>query len=141
MILVSSCLAGINCRFDGRSKPNEYVINLVKRGLAIPVCPEELGGLSTPREPCEPYNKKIITQSGIDLTEKFKEGAKKALDIALANECKVAILRIKSPSCGCGLIPDGTFSNKLIEGDGILTKLLKENNIRVYTEKNYIMKH
>jgi uncharacterized protein YbbK (DUF523 family) len=136
MILVSSCLAGINCRHNGNNRVNDYVVYLVTSGDAVMVCPEQLGGLSTPREPCEFYNGKFISKSGKDLTYLFEKGAQKALEIALNYKCKTAILKSKSPSCGCGLIPDGTFSDKLIEGDGILTKLLKENNIKIFNEKN-----
>jgi uncharacterized protein YbbK (DUF523 family) len=136
MILVSSCLAGINCRYDSSNCVNDYVVYLVTSGDAVMVCPEQLGGLSTPREPCEIYKNRIISKSGKDLTEFFEKGAQKTLEIALNYKCKTAILKSKSPSCGSGLIYNGTFSDKLIEGDGNLTKLLKENNIKVFNEKN-----
>jgi uncharacterized protein YbbK (DUF523 family) len=141
MILVSSCLAGINCRYNGKNSVNDYVVYLVTSGDAVMVCPEQLGGLSTPREPCEIYKDRIISKSGKDLTELFEKGAEKALEIALNYKCKTAILKSNSPSCGSGLIYDRTFSDKLIEGDGILTKLLKENNIKVFNEQNCLRKY
>lgn len=136
MKIVSACLAGINCRYDGGSKANQKVIELVKKGEAIPVCPEQLAGLTTPRTPTEEKDGKIITKDGKDLTKEFQEGAQKALKIAKSSNCKEAILKSKSPTCGCGKIYDGSFSGKLVEGDGVFTKLLKENNISVVTEED-----
>ncbi|MBT3395454.1 DUF523 domain-containing protein [archaeon] len=134
MKIVSACLAGIECRWDGKSKPCQKVIDLVKTGKAIPICPEELGGLATPREPSEQKNNKILTKSGKDLTQEFESGAEKALRIAKLNNCTKAILKSKSPSCGSKKIYDGTFSNKLIEGEGIFTKILRQNGIKVLNE-------
>ena len=136
MIVVSACLAGIKCRYDGSSKPNEKVIKLVKNKKAVLVCPEQLGELSTPRNPTEIKNGKVITNDGKDLTENFIKGAEEALKIAKMNDCKEAILKTKSPSCGCGKIYDGTFSGKLVEGDGIFTKLLKQEGIKIKTEED-----
>jgi len=133
-IIVSACLAGIKCRFDGTSKPCQKVIELVKKGEAIPVCPEELGGLKTPREEAEQRNGKVFTKSGKDLTKEFETGANAMLKIAKENNCTKAILKSKSPSCGCGKVFDGTFGGKLAKGDGIAAKLLKDNKITVVTE-------
>ena len=134
MILVSACLAGVNCRFDGRNKENIKIKELVEKGEAIPVCPEILAGLPTPRAPQEIINGRVIDKNGEDLTECFEKGAKEVLRIANKNSCKKAILKSKSPSCGSGLICDGTFSGNLIKGDGVTAKLLKENGIEVLTE-------
>ncbi len=134
MKIVSACLAGINCRWDGKNSSCSKVIELVKNGEAIPVCPEQLGELSTPRTPAEQIGDKVITKYGKDVTSNFKKGAEEALKIAKQHKCKEAILKSKSPSCGCGQVYDGTFSGKLISGDGEFTKLLKKNNIRVITE-------
>ena len=136
MKIVSACLAGIKCRYDGTAVPNDFVIKLVKDKSAIPVCPEQLAGLPTPRPPAERNGDKIITKDGKDVTEIFKKGAEKALIIAKKAGAKEAILKSKSPSCGCGEIHDGSFSGKLINGDGIFAELLKKNNIKVYTEKD-----
>lgn len=142
MYIVSACLAGIKCRYDGKDNRNEKIIQLVKEGKAIPVCPEVFGGLPIPRVPCEivlddEKNIKVINKEGVDCTENFKEGAKKTLAIAEILGVDTAILKSKSPSCGCGKIYDGTFSGKLVEGDGVAAKLLTENGIKVYNEDNY----
>lgn len=135
MIIVSACLAGIKCRYDGKANPCLKVIELVKQGKAISVCPEQLAGLPTPRPAAEQKGTKVFTQNSQDVTLEFKKGAQKALKIAKLNSCKIAILKSKSPSCGSGQIYDGTFSGKLVKGDGVFAKLLKDNGIRILTEK------
>jgi uncharacterized protein YbbK (DUF523 family) len=135
MKIISACLAGINCRWDGQARPCQKVIKLVKQGQAIPVCPEQLGGLTTPRPPAEQKGNKVFTKDGKDVTSQFKNGAKEALRIAKLTGVKEAILKSKSPSCGLGKIYDGTFSDKLIAGDGVFAKLLKKNKIKVFTEE------
>lgn len=134
MKIVSACLAGINCAYDGKSRYHKIISKLVKKGKAIPVCPEQLGGLTTPREPAEQKNNKVITKIGKDVTKEFNNGAKEVLKIAKLINCKEAILKAKSPSCGSGLIYDGSFTKTLIKGDGVTTKLLKKNKIKVLTE-------
>lgn len=139
MYLVSSCLAGINCRYDGKNNLNKKVAELVKAGEAIPVCPEVLGGLPTPRDPSEiivdkKRNKRVVSEKGKDVTAEFKLGAEKTLKIAQIVEAKKAILQQRSPSCGCGKIYDGTFSSNLIKGSGLTAELLIENGIEVLTE-------
>jgi len=136
MKLVSACLAGINCRYDGGSKPNKLVIELVKKDEAVTVCPEQLGGLPIPRLPCEKKEEKVISKDGKDVTKEFVKGAQEGLKIAKQYKCEEAILKTKSASCGCGNIYDGTFSGKLIDGDGVFTKLLKQNGIKVKTEND-----
>jgi uncharacterized protein YbbK (DUF523 family) len=111
------------------------LIELVKKGEAIPVCPEQLAGLPTPRAQTEIKKGRIYTKDGQDLTDKYKKGAAVALRVAKLVGCKMAILKSKSPSCGVGKIFDGTFSGKLIKGDGIFAKLLKKNKIKVLIEK------
>ena len=135
-IIVSACLAGINCRYDGKSNLNLKIIKLINQGIAIPVYPEQLGGLPTPRIASEIKGDEVINKLGENVTEQFKKGAEETLNIAKTFNCKKAILVQKSPSCGCGLIYDGNFSGKLIQGDGITTRLLKQNNIKVITEKD-----
>ena len=134
MKLCSACLLGLSCRYDGKSKPNEKVINLAAKETLIPICPEQLGGLSTPRKPAEQKNGQVITEDGDDVSINFESGAKQVLELAKLYDIKSAILKQRSPSCGCGQIYDGTFSRTIIEGDGITTKLLKENGIEVLTE-------
>ncbi|MDD5096707.1 MAG: DUF523 domain-containing protein [Candidatus ainarchaeum sp.] len=134
MKIVSACLAGATCRWDCSSKANAEVMELVASGKAIPVCPEQLGGLPTPRPPAEQKDGKVITKAGEDMTARFEHGANEALKIAKLAKCDEAILKSKSPSCGAGKVYDGTFSGNLVEGDGVFAKLLKENNIKVRTE-------
>jgi len=134
MKIVSACLAGVKCRYDGTSKPNKKVIELVKKGKAIPLCPEQLGGLSTPRIPSEIRGNKVINKKGKDVTAFFIKGAKEALKIAKLAKCREAILKSKSPSCGVREIYDGSFTGKTKKGDGIFTRLLKKNNINCKTE-------
>jgi len=135
MKVVSACIAGVKCRYDGSAKPCQKVIELVKKGEAIPVCPEQLGGLSTPRAPSEQKGNKVITKDGKDVTAEFEKGAHEALNIVKMAGCKEAILKSNSPSCGSGLVYDGSFSGKLIKGDGVFAKLLKANKIKVMTEE------
>ncbi len=135
-ILISGCLLGIGCRYDGKKKPlPEETLNLLKdRFNLIPVCPEQLGGLPTPRIPSERCGDKFIMADGTDVTENYRRGAKDALYIAKLFNCNMALLKEKSPSCGCGLIYDGSFSKTLAEGDGMTAQVLKENGVKVFGE-------
>ncbi|MFH1142881.1 MAG: DUF523 domain-containing protein [Candidatus Uhrbacteria bacterium] len=135
-ILVSACLAGGLTRYDGTAKPCQKIIELVKQGKAIPVCPELLAGLSVPRNPAEQKGDKVITKDGEDVTLEFESGAAKVLEIAQKYNCKKAILKSKSPSCGSGRVYDGTFSGKMTDGYGILADLLKRNGIEVIDEND-----
>lgn len=138
MILVSSCLAGINCKYNGGNNYNEKVFNLVKEGKAIPVCAEQLGGLTTPRVASEikyiDGKRYVINKAGEDVTEQFEKGANEILDLAKKLNITKAILKAKSPSCGKGKIYNGEFNGGLIQGNGILAELLIENGIEVITE-------
>ena len=133
MIIVSACLAGYRCRYDGKIVPDEEIVALIKSGGAIPVCPEMMGGLPCPRVPAERTEDglRVVTREGKDVTEAFTSGAKEALRMAKLYGCEKAILKAKSPSCGCGQIYDGTFSGTLREGDGVTAELFKENGITV----------
>ncbi|MCP4153905.1 MAG: DUF523 domain-containing protein [bacterium] len=135
MKLVSACLAGLECAYDGHHRRCDGVIELVKAGCALPVCPEQLGGLTTPRPRAEKRNNKVFTEYGIDVTPQFEKGANEALKLAKTVNCTEAIMKANSPSCGTGKIYYGTFSGKLIDGDGVCVELFKKNNIRVITEK------
>jgi uncharacterized protein YbbK (DUF523 family) len=136
MKLCSACLLGIRCRYDGKSKPYENVIELSKKEVLIPVCPEQLGGLPTPREAAEIKGDKVYTKSGKDITEYFVRGAEQVLYLARLYNIEEVILKQRSPSCDCGQIYDGTFSGKVIEGNGITTALLKRKGIKVITEED-----
>ena len=133
-ILVSACLLGHACRYDGKSKPCERVIALKDTYNLIPICPEVMGGLPTPRTPSEICGESVLMKDGRDVTENYNRGATAALEIARENACTVAILKEKSPSCGSGLIHNGLFDGGLVEGDGITTRLLKSEGIRVLGE-------
>ena len=135
MKIVSACLAGTNCRYDGSNSLNEKVANLVKEGKAIPLCPEQLGGLPTPRKPCEQKGDRVYDKSGNDLTDLFYNGAGGVLKLAKLLNCKEAILKSYSPSCGCGKVYDGTFTHTIVKGYGVTAKLLQDNGINVKTEK------
>ena len=134
MKICSACLLGVNCRYDGNAKPDEKVLKLAKEEILIPICPEQLGGLSTPRKPAEQQGEKVITKDGEDVTENFNRGGQQVLRIAKLLNIKTAILKQRSPSCGCGKIYDGTFSETIVVGDGVIAKLLKENGIEILTE-------
>ena len=133
-ILVSACLLGHACRYDGKSKPCERVIALKDTYNLVPICPEVMGGLPTPRTPSEICGELVLMKDGRNVTENYNRGAQKALEIARENACTVAILKEKSPSCGSGLIHNGLFDGGLVEGDGITAKLLKSQGIRVLGE-------
>ncbi len=133
-ILVSACLLGENYKYNGKNNYNNLVVSLAKDFEIFPICPEVFGGLSVPRLPSEILNDKVINDSDIDLTLEFKNGAYKALQIALDNDIKYAILKEKSPSCGVRQIYDGTFSGNLIVGKGITTRLLEEHGIKCFSE-------
>ncbi len=136
MKLCSACLLGVNCRYDGGNKRNAKVMELSRKEKLIPVCPEQLGGLPTPREVTERKGRKVFTASGNDVTDYFVRGANAVLKIARKNGVKGAILKQRSAACGCGQIYDGTFSGKVMEGDGVTAELLKANGIKVVTEED-----
>jgi uncharacterized protein YbbK (DUF523 family) len=146
MIIVSACLCGLNTRYDGKSNLDEKVIKLLREGKAVLVCPEQLGGMSTPRPPHEIQGgtgaevldgfAKVIGINGADGTKEFIAGAYEVLKLAEDIGAKAAILKAKSPSCGCGEIYDGTFSGTKIQGNGVTAELLIRSGIKVYTEED-----
>ena len=131
MILVSACLAGIDCAYDGKHRLNSKIKEMVDKKEAIPVCPEVLGGRTVPRTKAEIKAGaiEVIDENGIDVTHEFLKGAEKTLEIAKKYNIKEAVLKSKSPSCGVGKVYDGSFKGKLINGDGITVALLKRNRI------------
>ena len=136
-ILVSACLLGIECRYKGDGCPCEGIKALAERHTLIPVCPEQLGGLATPRPPAERQGDKVVNREGQDVTEAYALGAQRALRIARLNHVSVAVMKAKSPSCGSGRVYDGTFSGRLIPGDGVCAEALKQAGIAVYSEEDY----
>ena len=133
-ILVSACLLGISCRYDGRSVPNEQVIALSEKYALIPVCPEIYGGLSTPRTPSERVGERVLMKDGRDVTENYARGAEATVRLAELSGAKYAILKAKSPSCGKGRIYDGTFTGRLVDGNGVTAENLTRVGIKVLTE-------
>ena len=130
-ILVSGCLTGINCKYNGGNNYHEKLMEFLKGHEVITVCPEVLGGLPTPRVPSEIRDGKVVNAQGMDVDKEFHKGAKIALKIALENKVDLAILQSRSPSCGVKQIYDGTFSKKLKDGQGVFAQMLMEKGIPV----------
>ena len=141
MYIVSSCLLGENVKYTGGNNFTEAVAEFLRDKEFVPVCPEVAGGLSVPREPCERLGDRVINKSGQDVTDTFREGARRCLDMILKNweseEIEGAILKARSPSCGSEVIYDGTFKSVKIPGDGVFAELLKSEGIRVMTELDF----
>ncbi|MBE6792932.1 MAG: DUF523 domain-containing protein [Ruminococcaceae bacterium] len=133
-VLISACLLGVACRYDGQSHPLSPIPTSNECVTFIPVCPEQLGGLPTPRLPAEICGNAVIRQDGADITDAYTRGAAEALRIAKLYGCRYAVLKERSPSCGSGTIYDGSFSKTLIDGDGVTAKLLQQNGITVIGE-------
>jgi len=141
MILVSACLCGVHCRYDGAAKTDEEIARLVREGKALPVCPEQLGGLPVPRLPAEIQSgdgeavllglARVRNKEGADVTQEFVRGAEETLLIARLSGAERAILKANSPSCGCGAIYDGTFSGAKRAGDGVAAALLRRRGVDV----------
>ena len=139
-------MLGVKCRYDGKSKPNEKVLALAEKEILIPVCPEQLGGQSTPRLDAEikggdgsdvlDKQARVVESNGTDVTDHFVAGAEEVLKLAKLYKAKEAILKQRSPSCGSGHMYDGTFSKTIIKGDGVTTALLKRNDIHVISEED-----
>jgi len=147
--IVSACLCGINCKYNGGNNLNPYFLQLLSEGEIIPVCPEQLGGLPTPRTACElagGTGKDIIeghalafNRDGIDVTDDLIRGAQETLSIAINAGVDGAILQSRSPSCGKGIIYDGTFTGKMIKGDGVTSAMLKQHGFPVWNEQEYLL--
>lgn len=136
-VLVSSCLVGTNCKCDGGNNKNEKLINYLKNKEVILVCPEQLGGLSTPRVPAERIKEKVVTKDNKDVTENYKKGAEEVLKLAKKFQVKKAILKSRSPSCGKDKIYDGSFSHNLIDRHGVCAELLIKNGIEVISSDEW----
>ncbi|RCX18403.1 uncharacterized protein YbbK (DUF523 family) [Anaerobacterium chartisolvens] len=145
MVIVSACLAGVKCKYNGKSNFNSEAEKLVKSGKAVPVCPEQMGGCPTPRLKAEILNGTgadvldgkciVVKENGENATQEFIKGAEEVLKIALLTGAKRAVLKSGSPSCGCGSIYDGSFSGNKIKGNGVTSELLIRNGIEVVSEE------
>lgn len=135
-VLISACLLGVNCKYSGGNNQCNDIFALLNREdiCLIPVCPEQLGGLATPRAPAERQGNVVINCNGEDVTENFICGAVETLKIAERYHCSLAILKERSPSCGSNQVYDGTFSGSLVDGMGVTAALLKENGIQIVNE-------
>ncbi len=139
-IAVSACLMGAACRYDGAAKPCDEVLALKESHNLVPFCPEVLGGLVIPHPAHEIISwdpLRVCDCTGADNTKAFVRGAEKALSRLVSHNCSVAIMKSKSPSCGCNLIYDGTFSGTLIKGNGIATQRFIDAGVQVYDEKTF----
>ena len=141
MYIVSACLLGENVKYSGGNNYTETVAEFLKDKEFIPVCPETARGLPIPRLPSESQGDRIVSKAGEDVTEAFLKGARRCLEKVLEKagdeEIEGAILKARSPSCGSGVIYDGTFSGVKIPGDGVFAALLKERGIEVMTELDF----
>ncbi len=135
-LLVSACLLGVRCKYSGGDNLCPQVAALRQQYRLIPVCPEQLGGLPTPRPPAERQGDQIITQDGRDVTPEYQRGAAEALKLARLFACDGAVLKARSPSCGCGEIYDGTFTGTRVPGDGVTASLLRDSGLTVCTEED-----
>lgn len=133
-LMISACLLGAGCRYDGASKPQEWVRELAQKHSLIPVCPEQLGGLPTPRDPSERQGSRVMSKAGRDVTEQYRRGAEEALRLYRLLGCSAAVLKERSPSCGKGEIYDGSFTGTLVSGDGVTAELFSAQGIPVYGE-------
>lgn len=135
-LLISACLLGVECKYSGGSNalPEETIEKLRTRYRLIPVCPETAGGLPTPRDPSERLGERVVSCRGADVTAQFKKGAEAALTLARRYGCTTALMKEHSPSCGSGLIYDGSFLGKLVKGDGCAAELLKTAGVSVVEE-------
>ncbi|NQV15165.1 DUF523 domain-containing protein [bacterium] len=137
-VLISACLVGESCRYDGQGKLSNDLLELLQGTKLFAVCPEVEGGLPIPRPPAEIKGEKVIRANAEDVTPQFKAGAKAGLELALKEQVSMAILKSRSPACGCGQIYDGSFSGVLIKGDGILTRELKAMGIECISDEEFL---
>ncbi len=130
-VAVSACLLGHNCKYNGKNNLNEKVLEFVGDKEVVPVCPELLGGLPCPRSCCEIVGNRILTADGRDCTENFIRGAELALKTAMDNKAELVVLQSRSPSCGVKQVYDGTFTGRLIDGQGVFARLATEHGLKV----------
>lgn len=137
-IAVSACLLGINYKYNGGNNYSEKLEKILEKHEIIPICPEVLGGLPIPRDPSEIVNGEVLTNKGKSVDKEFRNGAKKALKIVKESGAELVVLQSRSPSCGLGKIYDGSFTGRLVDGDGVFVKLLKDEGIKAIDVSNFI---
>lgn len=150
-IFLSACLTGVNCMYNGKNKLHSFFARMCDEGKVVAACPEVLGGFEIPHSPSEIFDgdgldvlegdAKVMSREGRDVTEIFLKGAQRVMDLIREHKIKKAVLKSKSPSCGCGLIYDGSFSDRLVSGDGVTAALLKMNGITVVSDVEYLKSH
>jgi len=133
-LLISACLLGENCKYSGGNNYDPFVERLKEKFELVPICPEQMGGLPTPRTPSERLGDRVVTRDGGDVTAEFQRGAARALRVARENGITRALLKERSPSCGYGTIYDGTFTGTVVPGSGVAASLLAENGVRITGE-------
>ncbi len=149
-VMVSACLAGVRCAYDGSHKRREELVLLVRQKKVLLFCPEKLGGLKVPHEPSEIRGgdgkdvlcgeARVVSRTGEDVTDVFLRGAAATLSLAEGHGIRRAIVKARSPACGCGRIYDGSFTRRLRDGDGVTAALLKKNGIKLLTDEEYLHK-
>ncbi|MBQ8111426.1 MAG: DUF523 domain-containing protein [Clostridia bacterium] len=133
-VLVSACLMGVQCRYDGKAQPMDRLAEILSALHPIPVCPEQLGGLCTPRVPAERRGTRVVNRDGADVTDAFERGAAQVCALASLCGARCALLKARSPSCGCGEIYDGSFTGRIIPGSGVAAQALERMGVPVFTE-------
>ncbi|MGI6031179.1 MAG: DUF523 domain-containing protein [Eubacteriales bacterium] len=134
-LAASACLCGLPCRYDGRTNPHPELEKWYREGKVLAICPEQLGGLSTPRTPCEITDGRVLDRNGRDRTAEYSLGAQRAWELCRKWNVKQVVLKSKSPSCGCGQVYDGSFTGRLVPGWGVAAALLRDKGLRVQDEK------
>ncbi len=137
LFVVSACLVGRACRYDGLSKARGPIVQLARESRCVLVCPEVMGGLPVPRCPCEIRGSAVISSEGLDCTREYELGARLSLEAAEREGCRIAVLKARSPSCGAGRIYDGSFTHTLRDGDGVFAALLRSRGFTLFTEENF----
>lgn len=137
LFVVSTCLVGKPCRYDGLSKAREPIVQLARESRCVFVCPEVMGGLPIPRCSCEIRGNAVISSEGRDCTREYELGARLSLEAAEREGCRIAVLKARSPSCGAGRVYDGSFTHTLRDGDGVFAALLRSRGFTIFTEENF----
>ena len=137
LFVVSACLVGKPCRYDGLSKAREPIVQLARESRCVFVCPEVMGGLPIPRCPCEIRGNAVISSEGRDCNREYELGARLSLEAAEREGCRIAVLKARSPSCGAGRVYDGSFTHTLRDGDGVFAALLRSRGFTIFTEENF----